>query len=68
MGTTHLLMTILFTLTIATILVYRIYKFVNKVNKLYNYYIISEKDKLNTTSRVPPINGECPTTEQLENL
>ena len=45
MQTVHFLMVILLTLAVVTILVYKIYKFVNKVNKLYNYFIVSEKDK-----------------------
>lgn len=71
MQTIHFLMVILLTLAVVTILVYKIYKFVNKVNKLYDYFIVSEKDKNKLSfaaSSVPPINGECPTKEQLENL
>lgn len=73
MQTIHFLMVILLTLAVVTILVYKIYKFVRKVNKLYNYFIISEKDKSQkqlslVAKSVPSINGECPTKEQLENL
>lgn len=71
MQTIHFLMIILLSLVVVTILVYRIYKFIKKVNKLYDYFIVSEKDKskLSLTSKsIPPINGECPTKEQLANL
>ena len=59
----HFLIVILFILVVITVLIY-------KINKLYNYFIISENDKkLNLTSKeIPPINGDCPTQEQLNNL
>ena len=64
MQTLHFLTIILFILT------YKIYKFIKKINKLYNYFIISENDKkLSLTSKeIPPINRDCPTQEQLNNL
>ena len=66
----HFLIVILFILLVITVLVYKINKFINKINKLYNYFIISENDKkLSLTSKeIPPINGDCPTQEQLNNL
>jgi len=66
----HFLIVILFVLTIIVVLTYKIYKFIKKINKLYNYFILSENDKtLNLTFKeIPPINGDCPTQEQLDNL
>lgn len=57
------------------ILTFKIYQFTQKANKLYNYFIRSEKD-LNgnpinfkiDSSEIPPINGGCPTKEELDNF
>ncbi len=70
MQTLHFLTIILFILTIIVILTYKIYKFIKKSNKLYNYFIISKSDKkLRLISKkIPPINRDCPTQEQLNNL
>ena len=70
MQTFHFLIVILFILLVITVLIYKINKFINKINKLYNYFIISENDKkLGIISKeIPPINGDCPTQEQLNNL
>ena len=70
MQTIHILIVILFILLGIIILIYKINKFINKINKLYNYFIISENDKkLGIISKeIPPINGDCPTQEQLNNL
>ena len=63
MQTFHFLIVILFILVVITVLIY-------KINKLYNYFIISKNDKkLSLTSKeIPPINRDCPTQEQLNNL
>ena len=63
MQTFHFLIVILFILVVITVLIY-------KINKLYNYFIISKNDKkLSLTSKeIPPINENCPTQEQLNNL
>ena len=70
MQTLHFLTIILFILTIIVVLTYKIYKFIKKINKLYNYFIISENDKkLSLISKeIPPINGDFPTQEELNNL
>ena len=70
MQTLHFLTIILFILTIIVVLTYKVYKFIKKSNKLYNYFIILENDKkLSLTSKeIPPINEDCPTQEQLNNL
>jgi hypothetical protein len=38
---------------------------VNKLAKLYDYFIVDEKK---TARSIPPINGECPTAQELESL
>jgi len=38
---------------------------VNKLTKLYDYFIVDEKK---TAKGIPPINGECPTAQELESL
>ena len=59
----HFLIVILFILVVITVLIY-------KINKLYNYFIISKNDKkLSLTSKeISPVNGDCPTQGQLNNL
>ena len=68
MQTLHFLTIILFILTTIVVLTYKIYKFIKKINKLYNYFIISENDKkLSLISKeIPPINGDCPNTRTIE--
>ena len=70
MHTLYFLTIILFILMVTVVLTYKIYKFIKKINKLYNYFIISENDKkLSLISKeIPPINRDCPTQEQLNNL
>ena len=70
MQTLHFLTIILFILTTIVVLTYKIYKFIKKINKLYNYFIISENDKKLSliSKKIPPINRDCPTQEQLNNL
>lgn len=45
----------------------------SRFNRLYNYFIKSKEEKQNIKfslkgEGIPPINSECPTKEQLENL
>ena len=70
MQTLHFLTIILFILTIIVVLTYKVYKFIKKSNKLYNYFIISKSDKkLRLISKeISPINEDYPTQEQLNNL
>ena len=70
MQTIHILIVILFILLGIIILIYKINNFINKVNKLYNYFIISENNKkLSLISKeIPPINEDYLTQEQLNNL
>ena len=70
MHTLYFLTIILFILMVIVVLTYKVYKFIKKINKLYNYFIISENDKkLSLISKeIPPINENCPTQEQLNNL
>lgn len=60
----NLSVVILFILIVATILIYKIFKFTEKINKLYEYFITSEKDKnknpisvVAQNPEIPPING-----------
>lgn len=75
--TTEFIIVLLIAFLVAQLgaLTYKIYQFVKKFNKLYNYFIRSEKDlskegKMlkSTMRRLPPMNGECPTKEELEEL
>lgn len=72
-GGFYLTVFILFLLSIITIVIFKIYRFIQKFNEVYNYFIRSKKDlrneKINFTMSkgIPPINGECPTKEELEN-
>lgn len=57
------------------ILTFKIYQFTQKATKLYNYFIRSEKelngDKILFSAEskgIPPVNGECPTKEELDNF
>lgn len=54
------------------VLIYEIYRITRKFNKLYNYFIRSEKDLIDTKKMslkdIPPINGDCPTKEELDNF
>lgn len=70
MQTLYFLTIILFILAVIVVLTYKIYKFIKKINKLYNYFIISKSDKKSslTSKEIPPINEDCPTQEQLNNL
>jgi hypothetical protein len=53
------------------ILVFKIYQFIKKVDKLYDYFIRPE-DSINSlkeqSTQLPPLNGECPTKEELDNF
>lgn len=70
----YLVVFILFLLSAVAVGVFRIYRFLQKFDEVYNYFIRSQKD-LNgerigfaTNSKgIPPVNGECPTKEELEN-
>ena len=70
MHTLYFLTIILFILMVIVVLTYKVYKFKKKSNKLYNYFIISKSDKkLRLISKkIPPINEDYPTQEQLNNL
>lgn len=57
------------------LLIYKIFKIIQKFDKFYDYMIRSEKDlpngkiKYNSLLKgLPPMNGECPTKEELENF
>lgn len=68
---------VLFTLLLVAeigILIYKIYQVIKKFDKLYDFFIRSEKDlpdgkiPFNTVLKgIPPMNGECPTKEELDN-
>lgn len=53
-------------------IIYKIYKTTQKFDKLYNFFIRSEKDLVDgqksRLDKIPPVNGECPTKEELENF
>lgn len=65
-----LLLFLIIMVGLTTLLVIKIITFLRKVEKLYDYFIISEnvseKDKIKR--RLPPVNGQCPTKEALEKL
>lgn len=70
----YLVVFILFLLAAIAVGTFKIYQFVQKVNKLYNYFIRSEKDLngerigfVTNAKGIPPVNGECPSKEELEN-
>jgi hypothetical protein len=57
------------------LLIYKIFKMIQKFEKLYDYFIRNEAElpegKINFSSLmkgIPPTNGECPTKEELENF
>lgn len=66
-----------FILTVLTVIMFKVFRYLYKFDKLYRYFIksVSEgnQDKNKTIFTVlreglPPINGECPTKEELDNL
>ena len=68
----YLVLFILILIAEMGLLIYKIYRITQKFDKLYNYFIRSEKD-LNNEKRmslkgIPPMNGECPTKEELDNF
>lgn len=75
--TTSLLLVIFVMILVAQIgiLTYKIYQFTQKASKLYDYFIRSKTDlrgdkiKFSAESKeIPPINGECPSKEELDNF
>lgn len=62
----YLFVVILFALSVISVVTYKIYKFVAKCNRLYKYFMAKETGfTLKTNDGRPPINGECPTEEEL---
>ena len=65
---------IAFVLTAILVIVFKVFRFLYKFNKLYNFFIkstdsIESKSSFTIKEKgLPPINGECPTKEELENL
>ena len=64
-----------FILTVMFVVVFNTFRFLYKFNKLYNFFITSTKGSVENRKSfmikqkgLPPINGECPTKEELENL
>jgi hypothetical protein len=76
--TTSFLLIIFILLLVAEIgiVIFKIYQILKKIDKLYDYFIRPEKYlngeriEFNTTNKkgLPPMNGECPTKEELENF
>lgn len=56
------------------LLTFKIYQITKKFDRLYDYFIRSDKDKgsrvsfLSFMKGLPPTNGECPTKEELDNM
>lgn len=57
------------------VVIFRIYQILKKVDKLYDYfirpeqYLNGERISFNTLKKgLPPMNGECPTKEELDNF
>lgn len=66
-----------FILTVLTVIMFKVFRYLYKFDKLYRYFIksVSEEDPEKTRTiftilrkELPPINGECPTKEELDNL
>lgn len=55
---------------LTTLLTIKITKFIRKLEKLYDYFIVSENitDLELSERKLPPVNGQCPTKEALEKL
>lgn len=71
----HLLVVIIFALSVLTVLVYKVYQFLVKFNKVYKYFFTEEGKKLQKKDKklllardTAPINGGCPETSELEKL
>lgn len=70
-----LLITLVVLVGLIAFLTFKIAQFIRKAEKLYDYFIRSEseidtfyKELESTQKPLPPMNGECPTKEELENL
>lgn len=63
-----------FILIAILVITFKVFRFLYKFDELYRYFIKSKKEleeKTNFTinrKQLPPINGECPTKEELKNL
>lgn len=64
-----------FILIVMFVVVFKTFRFLYKFNKLYNFFITSTEESVEKRKSfiikqngLPPINGECPTTEELKNL
>lgn len=63
-----------FMLTVLAVIIFKVFRYLYKFDKIYKYFIKSisdNSDKTNftiTRKGLPPINGECPTKEELDNL
>lgn len=64
-----------FVVTVETVIIFKIFRYLYKFDKIYRYFIKSISDSSETKTRfsitrkgLPPINGECPTKEELDNL
>ena len=72
----YLAIAILLLVAEMAILIYKTYQIAQKLNKLFNYFIRSEKDLPNgerisfsaLMKGLPPTNGECPTKEELDSF
>ena len=64
-----------FIITVLTVITFKIFRYLYKFDKIYRYFIRSISDETETKTSfsitrkgLPPINGDCPTKEELDNL
>lgn len=63
-----LLLVLVLLVGIIALLTFKITKSMRRLDVLYDYFIVSEKDADSLSRAIPPTNGKCPTREELEKL